>query len=104
METILFTDEQIAAAKRYASMTPPAEIDPRIEALIGRVADKWTLLVLEVPADRVTPQGRRPGLCPGPAKGQSSLGTLIVWCVAKPELSTSANASSLQRLYSSRGF
>ncbi len=25
--------------------------------------------------------GLRPGLCPGPAKGQSSLGTLIVWVV-----------------------
>jgi DNA-binding HxlR family transcriptional regulator len=32
--------------------TPPAEVDPAIEALvreiIGRVADKWTMLVLEV--------------------------------------------------------
>jgi DNA-binding HxlR family transcriptional regulator len=31
---------------------PPEEIDPRVEALvtdlIGRVADKWTLLILEV--------------------------------------------------------
>ncbi len=31
---------------------PPAEIDPRVEALvedlIGRVADKWTMLILEV--------------------------------------------------------
>lgn len=58
METIPFTDEQIAAARRYAGMTPPAVIDPRIEALvkalIGRVADKWTLLVLEVLADRGT--------------------------------------------------
>ena len=58
METIPFTAEQIAAAKRYAGMTPPAEIDPRIEALvkalIGRVADKWTLLVLEVLAERGT--------------------------------------------------
>jgi DNA-binding HxlR family transcriptional regulator len=47
-----FTDEQIEAAKRYAAQTPPAEIDPRIEALvtdlIGRVADKWTMLILEV--------------------------------------------------------
>jgi DNA-binding HxlR family transcriptional regulator len=47
-----FTAEQIAKAKRYAAATPPAEIDPRIEALvhelIGRVADKWTMLLLEV--------------------------------------------------------
>ncbi|WP_254606441.1 winged helix-turn-helix transcriptional regulator [Sphingomonas bacterium] len=39
-------------------MTPPTAIDPRIEALvtdlIGRVADKWTMLVLEVLAERGT--------------------------------------------------
>jgi DNA-binding HxlR family transcriptional regulator len=53
-----FTDEQIAAAKRYAGMTPPTAIDPRIEALvtdlIGRVADKWTMLILEVLAEKGT--------------------------------------------------
>lgn len=53
-----YTDEQIAAAKRYAGMTPPAAIDPRIEALvtelIGRVADKWTMLILEVLAEKGT--------------------------------------------------
>jgi DNA-binding HxlR family transcriptional regulator len=53
-----FTDEQIAAAKRYAGMTPPTMIDPRIEALvtdlIGRVADKWTMLILEALAERGT--------------------------------------------------
>ncbi len=47
-----FTAEQIAAAKRYAAATPPADLDPRIGALvnelIGRVADKWTMLILEV--------------------------------------------------------
>lgn len=47
-----FTAEQIAMAKLYAAATPPDDIDPRIEALvhelIGRVADKWTMLVLEV--------------------------------------------------------
>lgn len=47
-----FTAQQIAMAKAYAAMTPPADIDPRIEALvtdlIGRVADKWTVLILEV--------------------------------------------------------
>jgi len=47
-----FTDEQIRTAQRYASATPPADIDPRIAALvndlIGRVADKWTMLILEV--------------------------------------------------------
>lgn len=47
-----FTDEQIRTAQRYASATPPVDIDPRIAALvndlIGRVADKWTMLILEV--------------------------------------------------------
>lgn len=47
-----FTNEQIAAARRYASLSPPENLDPRIEALvkalIGRVADKWTLMILEV--------------------------------------------------------
>lgn len=43
----------IALAKRYASAAPPrAAIDPRVEALvhelIGRVADKWTLLIIDV--------------------------------------------------------
>lgn len=47
-----FTDEQIAVAKYYSAQTPPVDIDPRIGALvndlIGQVADKWTMLVLEV--------------------------------------------------------
>jgi DNA-binding HxlR family transcriptional regulator len=51
-----FNDEQIATAKDYAARTPPDDIDPRIEALvndlIGRVADKWTMLVLEVLAEK----------------------------------------------------
>ncbi|WP_158807025.1 helix-turn-helix domain-containing protein [Beijerinckia sp. L45] len=51
-----FTPEQIAKAKAYAKMTPPTDMDPRIETLvtelIGRVADKWTMLILEVLADK----------------------------------------------------
>ncbi len=51
-----FTQQQIAQAKTYAAATPPADLDPRIEALvnelIGRVADKWTMLILEVLAER----------------------------------------------------
>ena len=47
-----FNKAQIEAARRIAATTPPTEIDPRIEALvtdlIGRVADKWTMLILEV--------------------------------------------------------
>ena len=51
-----FTDEQVAMAKVYAALTPPDDLDPRIEALvndlIGRVADKWTMLILEVLAEK----------------------------------------------------
>ena len=51
-----FTEEQIASAKVYAASTPPTDLDPKIEALvndlIGRVADKWTMLVLEVLAEK----------------------------------------------------
>ncbi len=47
-----YTDEQIAAAKALPVPPPEQAIDPRIEALvtelIGRVADKWTMLILEV--------------------------------------------------------
>ncbi|MFP3606909.1 winged helix-turn-helix transcriptional regulator [Paraburkholderia sp. SIMBA_053] len=51
-----FTAEQIAAAQHYASLTPPVDIDPRIASLvkdlIGRVADKWTMLILDVLAEK----------------------------------------------------
>jgi DNA-binding HxlR family transcriptional regulator len=51
-----FTQEQIAKAKAYAAETPPDDLDPKIEALvkdlIGRVADKWTMLILEVLAEK----------------------------------------------------
>ncbi len=47
-----FTEEQIALAQAYAACTPTEDLDPRIETLvndlIGRVADKWTMLILEV--------------------------------------------------------
>ncbi|MEI7298390.1 helix-turn-helix domain-containing protein [Paraburkholderia tropica] len=50
-----FTKEQVAAAQYYASLTPPIDLDPRIGSLvkdlIGRVADKWTMLVLDVLAE-----------------------------------------------------
>lgn len=52
MATKRFSDAQIAESRRHATLTPPNDIDPRIEALvsdlIGRVADKWTMLILEV--------------------------------------------------------
>jgi DNA-binding HxlR family transcriptional regulator len=47
-----FTAQEIEKARRYAIATPPADLDPRIGALvndlIGRVADKWTMMVLEI--------------------------------------------------------
>ena len=46
-----FSAEAIAQAEQLQRETPPDEVDPRVEALvtdlIGRVADKWTMLVLE---------------------------------------------------------
>src|SRR6202022_3861254 len=50
------TDQQVGMAKDYAARIPPDDLDPRIEALvndlIGRVADKWTMLILEVLAQK----------------------------------------------------
>jgi len=50
------TEEQIERAKAYSASTPANDVDPRIEALvndlIGRVADKWTMLVLEVLSEK----------------------------------------------------
>jgi DNA-binding HxlR family transcriptional regulator len=51
-----FTEDQIKAAEICAVPTPPENLDPRIEALvndlIGQVADKWTMLILEVLAEK----------------------------------------------------
>lgn len=51
-----FTAEEIERARRYAAAIPPVDLDPRIGALvhelIGRVADKWTMIILEVLAER----------------------------------------------------
>ncbi|MDQ2710757.1 MAG: helix-turn-helix transcriptional regulator [Acidobacteriota bacterium] len=50
-----FTEKQISSAKAYAACSPPEHLDPRIETLvndlIGRVADKWTMLILDVLAE-----------------------------------------------------
>ncbi len=46
-----FTAAQIARARSYAVKRPAGPVDPRLAALvndlIGRVADKWTMLILE---------------------------------------------------------
>ncbi len=53
-----FTAAEVAKAKAYAAHTPPENLDPRIEALvnelIGRVADRWTMQILEVLAENGT--------------------------------------------------
>lgn len=68
---IPFPEAAIRTARRAAETAPPAEIDPKVEALvndlIGRVADKWTMIVLEVLAEhgelRFTQVARRiPGI------------------------------------------
>lgn len=50
-----FTADEIERARRYAVGTPPPDLDPRIGALvnelIGRVADKWTMMILEILAE-----------------------------------------------------
>lgn len=47
-----FDDAAMTRAHNIAQTTPPDSIDPRVETLvyelIGRVADKWTMLILEV--------------------------------------------------------
>ena len=65
-----FSEEQVALAKRHTALTPPDDLDPRIEALvndlIGRVADKWTMLILEVLEEHGTMRFTRLGsLVPG---------------------------------------
>lgn len=56
MTSLPFSDATVRRARRIAELSPPAEVDPRIEALvndlIGRVADKWTMLILEVLAEQ----------------------------------------------------
>lgn len=46
-----FTKAEIARARAYAIKRPAGPLDPRLESLvhdlISRVADKWTMLILE---------------------------------------------------------
>ncbi|MCI0752164.1 winged helix-turn-helix transcriptional regulator [Teichococcus vastitatis] len=55
MSRLPFNEPTIQRARRIAETIPPAECDPRVEALvndlIGRVADKWTMIALEVLAE-----------------------------------------------------
>ncbi len=51
-----FTAEQIETAQGQNTRTSPEDIDPRIETqvsmLIGRVADRWTMLILDILAEK----------------------------------------------------
>ena len=53
-----FDPQDISEAEYYLAAVPPSEIDPRVERLvnelIGRVADKWTMLILEQLAEKGT--------------------------------------------------
>jgi DNA-binding HxlR family transcriptional regulator len=50
-----FSNATIRKARRIAETPPPDDCDPKVEALvndlIGRVADKWTMIILEVLAE-----------------------------------------------------
>ncbi len=52
MSRLPFSEPTILRARRIAETTPSTDCDPRVEALvndlIGRVADKWTMIALEV--------------------------------------------------------
>jgi DNA-binding HxlR family transcriptional regulator len=52
MANLPFDDATIRRARRLAEQAAPSECDTRIGALvtelIGRVADKWTMIILEV--------------------------------------------------------
>ncbi len=53
-----FEKGEIARAEAYLDGEPPHEVDPRVERLvnelIGRVADKWTMLILELLEEKGT--------------------------------------------------
>ncbi len=56
MPSLPFSEPTIRRARYIAEQTPPSECDPKVEALvndlIGRVADKWTMIILEALAEQ----------------------------------------------------
>ncbi len=52
MPGLPFSEPTIRKARRIAEQVPPSDCDPKVGALvndlIGRVADKWTMIILEV--------------------------------------------------------
>ena len=65
------TKKQLTQARIYYAKTPPKDfaIDPRVEVLvnelIGRVADKWTMLILEALTEKGEMRFTRLGECVG---------------------------------------
>ena len=65
------TKKQLSEAKIYYAKAPPKDfvIDPRVETLvnelIGRVADKWTMLILEALTENGEMRFTRIGECVG---------------------------------------
>jgi DNA-binding HxlR family transcriptional regulator len=55
VSSLPFSEATIRQARRIAETPPPDDCDPKVEALvndlIGRVADKWTMIILEVLAE-----------------------------------------------------
>ena len=56
MPGLPFSEPTIRKARRIAEQTPPSDCDPKVQALvndlIGQVADKWTMIILEVLAEQ----------------------------------------------------
>src|SRR5580693_50922 len=56
MSSLPFASSTIRRTRHIAEQVPPEDCDPKVEALvnelIGRVADKWTMIILEVLAER----------------------------------------------------
>jgi DNA-binding HxlR family transcriptional regulator len=56
MSSLPFANSTIRRARHIAEQVPPEDCDPKVEALvnelIGRVADKWTMIILEVLSER----------------------------------------------------
>lgn len=55
MSNLPFRNATLLRTRRIAETPPPDDCDPKVEALvnelIGRVADKWTMIILEVLAE-----------------------------------------------------
>jgi DNA-binding HxlR family transcriptional regulator len=56
MSSLPFTNSTIRRARHIAEQVPPEDCDPKVEALvndlIGRPADKWTMIILDVLSER----------------------------------------------------